>query len=133
MSYPNITTKEDYQLYEAAVATFLEDFEGEPSTGYWECPECGSEDYDNCDGCPDPDCYCHGPQEIEPYFSWRWCDCCDRNLGGDREDVIGWLKGARELGYPDSHRWSGSICVDCLYYLAYGRLDDMTMMRIEES
>ena len=115
-SYPNITSQSDYRRYRWNVAHFLREMDGEPSPGKWD---------GECDECEDR-CEC----EWEPYFSWRTCDCCGRNLGGDRVDVIGWIKGARDNGFTDDYKWSGAICVDCLYFLEYGQLDDMTMMDV---
>ena len=65
--------------------------------------------------------------ENEPYFSWHFCDCCGSRLGGYREDYIGYCREDDEVMGPYS------ICTDCVYYAAYGRLDDMTMREIEES
>jgi len=62
----------------------------------------------------------------EPYFSWRSCDCCNRSLGGDRYDCSGYNPETKEIyGYE--------VCIDCVYYAAYGCLDDQTMLDIEES
>lgn len=62
----------------------------------------------------------------EPYFSWRRCDCCGSHLGGDRYDCSGYNPTTEEVqdGY--------SVCSDCVYYAAYGRLDDETMSSIEK-
>lgn len=59
---------------------------------------------------------------FEPYFSWRPCECCGSHLGGDREDYT--------FATNDNQIIEASICVDCVYYLAYGQLDDMTMMEM---
>ena len=63
----------------------------------------------------------------EPHFSWSSCHCCGSTLGGDREDCNGYNPTTGEVqdGY--------SVCVDCVYYAEYGRLDDMTMASIEET
>ena len=55
----------------------------------------------------------------EPFFSWRPCECCGLHKGGDRYDMIA------------TNGFHYEVCVDCLYYLTYGRLDDQTMMDIE--
>lgn len=62
---------------------------------------------------------------IEPHFSWYWCDCCSRDLGGNRYDCCGYNPTTKEIqdGY--------SICEDCLYFATYGQLDDMTMLDLE--
>lgn len=52
----------------------------------------------------------------DTFFTWRACDCCKRPLGGMRYKCGEY-----------------NICGDCLYYEAYGRLDDMTMLAIENS
>lgn len=60
----------------------------------------------------------------EPHFSWSPCDCCRSPLGGDRYKCSGYnyTLGEVQMGY--------SLCVDCVYYMAYGRLDDQSMMEI---
>jgi len=73
----------------------------------------------------------NGPEHTEPdpgfegFFSWRPCGCCGSGLGGTREDYI-FANGHNET-------FTEAICVDCVYYLAYGQLDDSTMLEIEES
>lgn len=62
----------------------------------------------------------------EPYFSWRPCDCCQRDLGGNRYDASGYNRKAKEVQ-------EYSVCEDCIYYAEYGQLDDQTMMDIEKS
>ena len=52
----------------------------------------------------------------DAFFSWRACDCCKRPLGGMRHKCGEY-----------------SICYDCIYFDAYGRLDDATMIAIENS
>lgn len=66
-------------------------------------------------------------------FSYRACRCCNRPEGGDRV-IAGGITTEGEI-----YRYLGdelpvefSICVDCEYYMAYGKLDDMTMMDMEE-
>ncbi len=63
----------------------------------------------------------------EPYFSWRPCHCCGSHLGGNRYDCNGYNATTEEIqdGY--------SVCEDCVYFVEYGRLDDMTMMEIAKS
>ena len=64
--------------------------------------------------------------DIEPHFSWSPCDCCGGTLGGNREIMAGYNPTTKEIqrGY--------SVCEDCVYFVEYGTLDDMTMMRISE-
>lgn len=70
---------------------------------------------------------CHSPleDEAEPYFSWRPCECCSSGLGGDRENY--------QFATESGELFEAEICSDCVYYLAYGRLDDMTMLGMEEA
>lgn len=98
--------KQEYQEYEQSVADF---FEREGLSNL----SADSNVYE--EGC------------IEPHFSWSRCDCCNRPLGGDRTDCNGYNPTTKEVqdGY--------SICCDCYYYAEYGRLDDMTMLEIEDS
>ena len=103
-----------------AVHAFEAEFEGTPTTGTWDCPECGSANWHNCEGCDN--CDCEPENYGEGSFSSAPCDCCNSYLGGDRYDVIGWFKGARAGEYSDDFKWSGSICSDCLCYLANGDL-----------
>lgn len=94
-------TKKEYAEYQQAVQEFMER-EGIQNL---------SMDYDKCE---------------EPYFSWRWCDCCGDRQGGNRVDANGWnptLKQVQEY----------SVCEDCVYYYEYGELDNRTMMEIEQS
>lgn len=65
--------------------------------------------------------------DYEEYFSWKPCDCCGDTLGGNRIDCNSYNPELREIVGP--YR----ICTDCYYYAEYGRLDDMTMMEIEET
>lgn len=67
--------------------------------------------------------------EVEPSFSWRPCEICNSHLGGDRYPVHGCIDSAED-GVITVHL---EACVDCVYYLEYGRLDDMTMLEIEEN
>lgn len=60
----------------------------------------------------------------EPSFSWSSCDCCGSTLGGDRYPAHGWL--GKTLVHLD-------VCTDCLYYLNYGQLDDLTMLEMESA
>ncbi len=72
---------------------------------------------------------CHGPlhQEpepgFEPFFSWRPCECCGSHPGGDRESY--------RFATHQNDLIAADICADCVYYLAYGVLDDCTMLEVE--
>jgi hypothetical protein len=63
--------------------------------------------------------------DSEAYFSWQSCDCCGTGLGGNREDATGYNRKTKAI-----HKYE--VCFDCIYYAEYGRLDDMTMMDIDE-
>ena len=62
----------------------------------------------------------------EASFSWQPCECCGSTLGGDRHDVAGRNTDNNEVYHYD-------VCMDCYYYAEYGRLDDTTMVEIENS
>jgi hypothetical protein len=110
-------TKEEYQEYEKAVSENTKGFHY-CSSGYCPgCPECENFYGTIDDGENYPD--------IDPSFSWHSCEICGSHLGGDR--------------YPahtiddDENIVHFEACVDCVYYLEYGHLDDLTMMEIEEN
>ena len=92
-------TRQEYEDFEQAVADF---FEREGITSL-SCPI-------NC----------------EPYFSWKWCDCCQRTQGGDRHEASGYNPTTKQI-------YTYSVCPDCIYYAEYGQLDDMTMLDIAQS
>ena len=71
---------------------------------------------------------CHGPVESEGYFSWRPCECCGSRLGGNRERY----QFASGTSPQASELFEAEICTDCVQFLAYGQLDDMTMAEIVE-
>lgn len=115
-------TKQEYADYEAAVAEFFaREGIANLSTGHYQCPDC-KVDFDDGGNCPQ----CGADQECvnEPYFSWRCCDCCGSSLGGNREFATGFNPTTREVQ-------EYSICEDCAYYAEYGRLDDTTMLEVE--
>ena len=62
----------------------------------------------------------------ENEFSWTHCECCGSSFGGSRYTVSGYAPETREV-------FEYEVCDDCLYYLEYGRLDDQTMMDMEEN
>lgn len=57
-------------------------------------------------------------------FSWRPCDCCDSQLGGERHRVTAYHPATKGV-------LTYQVCPDCVYYIEYGRLDDMTMMDMD--
>lgn len=62
---------------------------------------------------------------VDPWFSWNPCDCCGCGLGGNREYLF-----ARDSEDKLVHF---EICTDCVYYINYGRLDDTTMMHLDDT
>lgn len=62
----------------------------------------------------------------ENTFSWDSCDCCQDDGGGARYELHAHQDGNSEIV-------TFSVCPDCLYYANYGRLDDVTMLRIEDN
>lgn len=117
-----VRTKKDYEEYEKAVTAFFEREEIDNfSSGT-------REDALRCMANPEEEM-----PEIEPYFSWRPCECCGTNFGGNREDVIAWPKDIDFKAPGHEERLlEFSVCEDCVYYNEYGKLDDMTMMEIED-
>ena len=69
----HIESQKDYDEYKARVANF---FERENLN----CLSV-SESFQNC----------------EPYFSWENCECCGRNLGGDRYVASGYNPDSNEI------------------------------------
>jgi hypothetical protein len=111
--------KKEYAEYQAAVAEFMER-EGlaNLSSGPLNCPECHGP-------LEEGECGEHGYM-IEPFFSWRPCECCGSHLGGNREHAAGFNP---TTGAVQEY----VICEDCVYYAEYGRLDDTTMLEVEQS
>ncbi len=94
-------TRKEYAEYERSVAKFFE-----------------NEGIDNLTTISDES------GNTEPYFSWSSCECCGSHLGGDRYDCNGYNPKTGEI-------YEYSVCVDCMYYAEYGKLDDLTMMELE--
>lgn len=127
MMATDITSREDYENYQKAVAAFFEreGIEGGWSTGSLENWDCGNCCHTN--PAPAQECEECGDEYLnEPHFSWRPCDCCGGTLGGDRQDVIAWATDSDGNKVLREY----SVCVDCEYYAEYGRLDDTTMARL---
>ena len=61
----------------------------------------------------------------EPFFSSQPCDCCGTTLGGNRIKASGFNAETNEVEEYE-------ICIDCEYFAEYGKLDDQTMMNLEE-
>jgi hypothetical protein len=62
--------------------------------------------------------------DSEYSFSWRACECCNSDLGGDRIPATGYNPTTKEVRHY-------TVCSDCIYYAEYGCLDDMTMIEVE--
>jgi hypothetical protein len=120
-------TEVEYAEYQRSVAAF---FEGEGitnlSSGCYRCPECSEHpvmDFDaNYPKCPN----CGFGAYPESFFSWNPCHCCGSSLGGNREHATGYNPTTEEVQ-------EYVVCEDCIYYAEYSRLDDQTMLDIEES
>jgi len=115
-------TAEEYQEYEQAVEHGLAGLSAVSPGDNKECGEC----YPDANRCPhcnkldvdESDC-------VETSFSGNSCDICRRNLGGNRYPAHGLDKDDKLVHLE--------ICVDCTYYLAYGCLDDQTMLDIDSN
>lgn len=112
---PDITNNTEYARYQQTVAQFIAD-EGLSFLSTGCSPNIDSDEYEH---------------ECEPWFSWRPCAMCKCALGGMREYLF-----ARTSNGERSEEWTNPvvrfvICEDCVYYTEYGRLDDMTMARID--
>ncbi len=102
---PDITNAMEYAQYESDVATFIAREQlSYLSTGTdWIPKDQGG--------------------NVDPWFSWTPCECCGSTLGGNREYLFTRNENDTIVHFE--------ICEDCVYYLNYGRLDDMTMQRIQ--
>lgn len=80
-----------------------------------------------CDECGLSDEPTEQERELaeEPSFSWSACEACGSSLGGNRHPAHGIMEDGAILHL--------SICMDCLYFLNYGQLDDASMQEIEDS
>lgn len=95
---------QQYQTYQQAVAYFLSHNHVKPG--------------------------CYAPKSVAenaPFFSWRPCECCQRDLAGERETYV------FTMDRTNGEQFEADICQDCIYYLTYDQLDDATMVEIEES
>lgn len=107
---------QEYAEYKASVERFTEGLTFISTGSCTGCDECNLSE-----NCTDHE------RELaeEPYFSWQPCECCGSGLGGNRHPAHGFDKDDNLIHF--------AVCEDCLYYLNYGCLDDMTMLEIEES
>lgn len=60
------------------------------------------------------------PEEGDGFFTWSQCECCRRMMGGIRLTCRG------------DNGFLYDVCEDCVYYNAYGVLDDVTMETMKE-
>ena len=107
-------TLEKYEEYKQSVEHNLAHLTFVSTGACAGCDECGlttgSSDYERAaldEGC----------------FSWSPCEGCGSSLGGNRYPAHG-----RDANDEIVHF---SICVDCLYFLNYGQLDDTSMAEME--
>ena len=81
------------------------------------CADCGLEDVEdmNCE-----------KYELagEGGFSWSPCEICNSPLGGNRYPV-------HAVNPDDDSVVHMTGCANCVYFLEYGRLDDLTMEGIK--
>ena len=92
--YPHIESQEDYETYQKRVAEFMRQNELNNLTRV--------------------------NNDSEPFFSGQACECCLRDLGGNRIAASGYSRTGVIYEFD--------ICTDCEYYAEYGQLDDMTML-----
>lgn len=125
--------KKQYAQYEKCVAEFFKR-EGinNLSPGRIVCSNCEGKLHES--GCCDEKCpHCGADIECmnEAYFSWRPCECCGSNLGGNRVIASGYCpKPNGSISGMGGECFEYEICEDCVYYATYGQLDDMTMIEI---
>ena len=116
--------KWEYQEYQKAVDKTLGDLEATISSGL--CSGCGvcrnNYDYESSEDFAEA--ISNGTALDEGSFSWSSCEICGRPFGGDRYAVHA-VNDDNEILHFDA-------CEDCVYFLEYGRLDDMTMLEIED-
>lgn len=107
-------TKSEYARYQAAAERNLEGLEFVSTGACPGCDECGLSESptEHERGCAD-----------EGGFSWSSCEACGSTLGGSRYPAHGRDKNGDLLHFE--------VCEDCLMYLNYGQLDDMSMMEME--
>lgn len=123
-----MTTSEYFQ-YQLAVAQFFER-EGieNLSSHRYTCESCHHKL--NFDGplpaCGTEDCKAFGePIYDQPFFGSAQCDCCKTGLAGDRLDASGYNRAAQKV-------YEYTVCFDCIYFCEYGKLDDTTMLDMED-
>lgn len=98
-------TRSEYRQYQSSVDSFLS------AEGIESSFTCDSHDDESRDDHVDE-------------FSWHPCDCCRSPLGGERHRVTAYHPATKEI-------LTYQVCPDCVYYVEYGQLDDMTMMDMD--
>lgn len=109
-------TKQEYAEYQERVEAELKSLKY-ASSGY--CPGCAVCE-DAYGAIEEEEDY----PEVEGSFSWQSCEICGSGLGGDRHPVHAVAADGSILHFD--------ACIDCVYYMEYGRLDDMTMLDMEK-
>lgn len=106
-----------------------------------DCPRCDGEGNDWQHGHEESDCpTCKGDGKIEPNereiesagrneFTWSSCDSCGSSLGGSRHAAHGVFASGPLTG----QLCHVDVCEDCLQFLNYGQLDDLTMLEMEKT
>ena len=111
MNLKHIETKADYEEYDRRVAAFLKD--NYVKAGL------------------------HSPVDADgsSFFSWMACECCKRPLGGNRERYRFVVTPPiwRHAFPKQIETMEADICTDCVYYLVFGKLDDMTMLDLTDT
>lgn len=117
-------TTQQYADYEARVAHYLDGLEFVSTGACPGCQECG---LGHVSGIHDEAEMSQRDYDLanEPHFSWSPCEICDSPLGGDRHPWHARTKDGKLV--------HGTCCSDCMYYLNFGKLDDTTMMEMEEA
>lgn len=113
-------TKQEYEDYQARVASTWKDVEHVSSGGIPSCADCFPDAIEcpHCEEFLDSDGKAITTENLEPWCSSSSCDICGDPLQGNRYPVHGLCKG--DLVHYDA-------CDDCVYYTEYGRLDDAQM------
>ena len=104
--WPHIYDKEDYEEYKRRVHQFLEHNLITTLNPVFD-EETGE---------------WHGSE-----FSWTPCECCGRALGGERVEADAYSQIRDEIVGPFE------VCYDCIHFLEYEQLDDLTMLDVEKN
>jgi hypothetical protein len=109
-------TRTEYAEYKVAVDRGLEGLSHVSSGACSGCEKC-RDDYGYDDEAETFE------SEPEPYFSKASCDACGSKLAGNRHPLHG-VGSDNKILHLD-------VCMDCVYYVEYDRLDDATMDSLE--